>query len=104
MEILLLIYLCRRLGAILRAKGRSPGWYQFLMVLLWFGGEIFGAVVTVAVLRMDGGPAYLGALVGAAGAAVLAFVIANSLAPTTPEGPQGFAVVQTARTPDRSEL
>jgi hypothetical protein len=104
LEILFLVYLCRKLGAILRAKGRSAGGYQFLLVVLWFGGEIFGAVVTVAVLRMDGAPAYLGALLGAAGGATLAFVIANSLGPVVSEGPPGFAVVQPTRIPDRSEL
>ena len=104
LEVLLLIYLSRRLGEIVRAKGRSAGWYQFLLVVLWFGGEIFGAVVTVTVFRADGLAAYLGAIVGAAGGAVLGFVIANSVAPATHQGSPGFAVLQADRTPDRSEL
>lgn len=104
LEIILLFFLCRRLGEILRAKGRSPGWYQFLLVVLWFGGELFGAIVTVAVFQVDGLALYLGAILGAAGGALLAFVIANSIPPMTPLGPPGFAVIQPTRAPDRSEL
>ena len=104
LEILLLIYLCRELGKILRAKGRSAGWFQFLLVILWFGGELFGAVAA-AIIGFDSGPAmYLGALLGAAGGAVLGFVIAKSIASAPVEGPQGFEVVGAARRPEPSEL
>ena len=104
LEILLLVYLCKELGKILRAKGRSAGWFQFLLVVLWFGGEVFGAVVAV-ILGIDGGGAiYLAALLGAAGGAVLGFVIAKSVAPAAPAGPMGFEVVGPARAPESSEL
>ena len=102
LEILLLVYLCRSLGRTLRDKGRSPGWYQFLLVVLWFGGEVFGAIVAVAVFRLEGAGSYLGALVGAAGGATLAFVIAHSLGPVHVAGPPGFGVVQAPPTPQRA--
>ena len=104
LEILLLVYLCRHIGRTLRDKGRSPGLYQFLLVAMWFGGEIFGAIVAVAVLGVDGAGAYLGALVGAAGGATIAFVIANSLAPAASAAPPGFAVMPAAPARDPSEL
>jgi hypothetical protein len=104
LEILLLIYLCKHVGRKLRDKGRSPGMYQFLLVALWFGGEIFGAIVAVAVLGLEGAGGYLGALVGAPGGATIAFVIANSLPPAAPAGPPGFAVVPVPPGRDPSEL
>ena len=104
LEILLLIYLCRELGKILRAKGRSAGWFQFLLVILWFGGEFFGAVAAVIIGFEDGPAIYLGALLGAAGGAVLGFVIAKSVAPALPQGPPGFEVVGSVRRPEPSEL
>lgn len=104
LEVLLLIYLCKELGKILRAKGRSAGWFQFLLVILWFGGELFGAVAA-AIIGFDSGAAiYLGALLGAAGGAVLGFVIAKSVAPARPDGLPGFDVVAPARRPEPSEL
>ncbi len=103
LEILFLVYLCKSLGQKLRDKGRSAGWYQFLLVVLWFGGEIFGGVVAL-VFGIDGLGMYLGALLGAAGGATIAFVIANSLAPLSPHGAPGFAVVPVPPVRDPSEL
>ena len=97
LEILLLVYLCKQIGKILRDKGRSAGWFQFLLVVLWLGGEFFGAMVAV-VLGVDGsGGVYLAALLGAAGGAVLAFVIAKSVAPASAKEPPAFEVVQSVR-------
>jgi hypothetical protein len=103
LEILFLVYLCRQLGRTLRDKGRSAGWYQFLLVVLWFGGEFFGGIVAL-VLGIDGLGIYLGALLGAAGGAVIGFVVAHSLPPVSPDGPPGFAVMPVPPAPDRSEL
>ena len=69
LEILLLIYLCKKLGDMIRAKGRSAGWYQFLLVFAWFVGEFMGAVLGVMLAGLDGAPLYLGALFGAAAGA-----------------------------------
>ena len=45
LEIILLIYLCKSIGAIVRSKGRKPLVFQILLVMLWIGGEFFGGVV-----------------------------------------------------------
>ena len=103
LEILLLVYLCRQLGQTLRAKGRSAAWYQFLLVVLWFGGELFGGVVAL-ILGIDGIGMYLGALLGAAGGAAIGFVIAHSLPPVPAQGPPGFAVMPVPPARDPSEL
>ena len=104
LEILLLVYLCKEVGKILRNKGRSPGWFQFLMVVLWLGGEFLGAMVAVILGVSGGGGVYIGALIGAAGGAVLAFVIAKSAAPASAMQPPAFEVIQGARSPGTGEL
>ena len=95
-EILFLIYLCKRLGAILRAKGRSAGWYQFLLVVAWLGGEIMAGVLAATLL--DEGPgqthpaAYLVALLGAACGATAVFLFVRSLPGPPTHAPHGFPV------------
>jgi hypothetical protein len=87
LEILLLVFLGKRLGTILRAKGRSAGWMQALLVVCWFGGEIIGGMAVVVMDQMRGGSGqfdagvYIGCLLGAIGGTVIVFVIAKSLAP-----------------------
>ena len=44
LEIIIVWQLCKKIGNILRDKGRSPGLYQFLTVVLWFGGEVTGMI------------------------------------------------------------
>jgi hypothetical protein len=61
LEILLLIYLCRRIGARLQKKGRPSGWFKFFVAVAWFGGIINGPNQEPSLL-----PAYLSALAGAA--------------------------------------
>lgn len=105
LEILLLVFLCKRLGAMLREKGRSAGWMQFLLVVCWFGGELVCGVAIVVFMQMAGSSepgvgAYLGALLGAAGGATIVFVIANSLAPLNQERPfSAFPVMPTSSGP-----
>jgi hypothetical protein len=103
LEILLLIYLCRRLGAMLRAKGRSAGWMQVLLVVAWFVGEFMGAMVGAMLMGIDGAALYIGALLGAAAGAAAVFVLASSMAPGDQGGPPGFAVVRS-HAADPSEL
>lgn len=81
LEIILLIFLCKKIGAIIREKGRSPVAFQVLTVFLWFGGEIAGAVVGIIVSGNEepGPAAYIFALVGAAVGATIAFLIASNL-------------------------
>lgn len=87
LEIVILYFLCKNIGTRMRAKGYKPIWLQILMVLMWFGGEVFGAMVAVIVGMIVSPPAnietfeppmlpaYLGALAGAACAAGIIFTI-----------------------------
>ena len=84
LEIILLIYLTRHIGEIIEEKGRKSGWYKVLTVVLWIGGEVFGAIVGAVVSELSGTGTflvYIFALVGAAIGAGLAFMIAKSLSP-----------------------
>lgn len=81
-EIVLLIILARRIGHILEQKGRKSGWYKLLTVLLWFGGEIIGAIIGVVIVEFSGlneAFIYLFALIGAAIGAAAAFIIAKAV-------------------------
>ena len=91
LEILALIAMGKSIAAKARAKGRSGTPYVFLLLALWFGGEIFGAIVAAILTEPDanGEPnmlvMYLGALVCAAIGAVIAFVIVGALQPIREE-------------------
>lgn len=83
-EILILFRLAGSIGKIVTAKGHKKGWYQLLLVVLWFVGEFLGGVfgfVLGAALGDGEEPAmlfpYAFALGGAALGAVTAFVIAK---------------------------
>lgn len=85
LEIVLLITLTKKIGAILADKGRKGGWFKLLTVVLWFGGEIVGAVIGVVVSEsyaldwlVVGYPL---ALLGAIAGAVTAWVIAKNARP-----------------------
>lgn len=84
LEILLLVYLCKRIGIGLRAKGHRAGWYQFFVVLAWLGGEFFGGfALTIMLAIVDPaatphrGALYLGSLVSAVFAVWCVFWIAR---------------------------
>jgi len=82
LEILLLIFLTRKIGEICREKGRKATGYKILTVVMWFGGEIAGAITGVFVTGGEGGVlVYVLALFGAAVGAAISFAIANSLTP-----------------------
>lgn len=92
LEILLIYALAKRIGAIVRAKGQTAFWYQFLFVVLWFGGEFAGLVVGAILGTMlengDEAPfvmIYLFALGGAALGAAIAFFIAKNVTPAFPD-------------------
>ena len=87
-EIYCLYTLCKTVGRIIREKGKSPGLYQFLTVIFWFGGEIVGAIVGAVVNASANGDgegtpllAYVFALIGAALGAWLSYSIAKGVAP-----------------------
>jgi hypothetical protein len=88
LEILILIGLGKNIASKANAKGRSGTAFVFMLLGLWFGGEIFGAILGVILaMGMDPHAAepnffiiWVCALVGAAIGAVIAFAIVNSLA------------------------
>ena len=96
LEVLFLVYLCKQLGGKLRAKGRSAGWFQFLLVVAWLAGEVMGGIVAAGVLDDGSGQfhpgAYLGALLGAACGATAVFLYVRSLPAEGPQAPRGFPV------------
>src|SRR5574337_31093 len=93
-EILFLIFWTKKIGAICLQKGRKAGGYKALAVLLWFGGEIMGAIIGFA--ATSGGheepdlAVYGFALVGAAVGAGITYAIVSNLsalpAATEPTG------------------
>jgi len=78
-ELLIILSLTRRIGALIRDKGRKPGIYQFLVVVLWIAGEMLGFLIGVFLDLGAGG--YLLALLGAAGGAATAYAIARAAEP-----------------------
>jgi hypothetical protein len=95
LEVLLLIYLCKQIGDIVRDKGCTAGWYQLMLVLMWIGGEVVGMFCGIVTTGKPGGAAYLFALGGAAAGAIAAFVIARSIAPAYVNRP-GFPVMNVS--------
>jgi len=88
LEIVLLWAMGKKVAAIANAKGRSGTPYVFLLLGLWFGGEIGGAILGIVISIVAHpheepsiGLAYVLGLLGAAVGAILTFVIVNSLAP-----------------------
>jgi hypothetical protein len=66
LEILALIALTGKIGKIVEKKGYKPGWYKFLTCALWFGGEVFGAIIGAILSEGEMIPTYLIAIIGAA--------------------------------------
>ncbi len=90
LEIILLIFLTRRIGEIVEEKGRKGGWYKVLTVVLWIGGEVIGAVIGAIVAGVSGSSEfliYVFALLGAGVGAGLSFIIAKSLSPVVYNAP-----------------
>ncbi|MEP6922886.1 MAG: hypothetical protein ABI954_00350 [Pyrinomonadaceae bacterium] len=84
LEIILLIGLTKKIGNMLNAKGRKSGWFKLLTVVLWIGGELIGAVIGAVIGEIsDLGlvVAYPLALLGAAGGALTAYLIAKNVRP-----------------------
>jgi hypothetical protein len=86
-EIIVLFRLCSSLGKKLREKGRNPTGMQFLLVILWFTGEISGGIAGFVIGSIAAGDnagavfAIGGALCGAIAGAVGAFQIAKAMQP-----------------------
>ncbi|MEW6129679.1 MAG: hypothetical protein AB1757_21745 [Acidobacteriota bacterium] len=88
LEIILLIVLTRKIGEICESKGRKATGYKILTVVLWFGGEIVGAIIGAILAGGEGVMVYVMALIGAAIGASIAFLLAkNAAAIASPDVP-----------------
>ena len=86
LEIIILIFLVRHVGEIVRSKGRKAGWFQVMTVVLWIGGELFGGIVggIIGALTESGmALAYVLALLGAAAGAGISILIVRNLSTMT---------------------
>ncbi len=53
LEIIALIYLCRKIGALAEQKGQKRGLWQFYTVLTWFVAEIIGIFLSALLFQTD---------------------------------------------------
>lgn len=86
LEILAIIYLCKKNGSIAEKKGHPSGRYKALSALLWLGGEIGGGIFAIFLSSGSedaSGLVYLFALIGALVGAGLSRLMVNRL-PTVP--------------------
>lgn len=79
LEIIAIVSLTGRLKAVATSKGRS-GWWAALLPVLWIIGEVFGGA-GAALAGLEGFALYIGAIVGAAVGAGIAWAIVSSLSP-----------------------
>jgi hypothetical protein len=90
LEIFLIIAISKKIAAMLKEKGRSAAGYVILFVVMWFGGEIVGAVIgAIVTIAADPNPnamnagfpwmAYVMALVGAAIGGGIGYAIAAAV-------------------------
>lgn len=102
LEIVIVYFLCKGVGDILRKKNRAPLPLQIMTAVLWVGGEIAGGVVWGVMTALSGKQAqefdftlYLFALVGAGLGAgfsfLVAFLIPAKQPPQPAYNPYGYA-------------
>ena len=98
LEILFVVFMCRRMAAMLRAKGRKPVGYCTVLVLCWILGEVLGGIIGAIAFSTprDGFNAmiYVCAVVGAGLGALGAFAIARSVSSLIDRPTGGFPVIQ----------
>ena len=92
-EIIILIVLCNSIAAKARDKGRSVPGFVILLIVLWIGGELAGAIAgaVFSVAKNGGGEpdmlfTYGGALAGAIVGALIAFGIVSAMSPVYQRG------------------
>lgn len=78
LEILFLVWFCKKLASIAREKNRPGGWGA-VGAIGWIGGEIGGAVLGASGGHAEGMDLYGYALMGAVVGAVTAWLIVRSL-------------------------
>jgi hypothetical protein len=64
LEILFLWWLTRKVGKVVKERGRKPGWFQVLAVVAWIGGGLSGIIVGTLLTQGEGGCAILSIVPG----------------------------------------
>lgn len=77
LEIIALIFLTKKIGALAEQKGLKPGTWKLYTVLCWFGCEILGAIIGIALLGQEN--MILGVLIGLGCAVGSYFVLKANL-------------------------
>lgn len=52
-EIIVLIFLCRKIGNKAQRKGLKPGQWKFITIMTWIGFEIAGIVIGMILFGFD---------------------------------------------------
>ena len=86
LEIILVIYLSKKIGKMVEAKGQKKGWYVFMFVMLWIIGEFVGAII--GGLIAEGPLIYLFAILGAGLGALISFGIVYGICSTELSEPE----------------
>jgi hypothetical protein len=76
-ELVVLYFLCKKISAIARGRGKDPTNYCVLLIGLWIGGEIAGGIVGVVLTGYVNLVTYFFALVGAVVGSSIAFKRVN---------------------------
>ncbi len=79
LEIILVIFLAKRIGKIAEKKGHKKRPNIIFFVVMWIAGEIIGALLGAFLAKGQIYTTYFLALIGAAVGAMIAFRIVNNL-------------------------
>ena len=53
LEIILLIFLSKKIGTLAETKGLRPGPWKLRLILFWLGAEILGVVIGMMIFGQD---------------------------------------------------
>lgn len=98
LEIILLVFLCKKISETVKEKGRNPVGYVILTVVLWFVGEFAGAFVGAIAAASTGqnAVAFVCGLIGAALGAAISFTIAANVSDIAGKNIAAMEQAQTA--------
>jgi hypothetical protein len=89
LEILLLIFLSKKIGTMAETKGHSKVTYRVLTFVSWFFFEFVGAIIGLLIFGNNGYEFYLIGLLCAVGGYGLMYVIVNALPDKNPTDMHG---------------
>jgi hypothetical protein len=52
LEIIILIFLTRKIGELAERKGQHKGWWKFYTVMAWIGCEIGGMMISMMITKV----------------------------------------------------